>query len=144
VAQVLADRFSSVEDIEQATLDDLTSTKEIGPVVGESIHSFFRQATNRKVLRELAAYGVSYEAPTVRGGGPLEGKIFLFTGTLKGLKRDQAKRLVEHAGGRVASGISKKVDYLVVGEDPGSKVDEARRLGVEAIDEDAFMKLTGR
>jgi DNA ligase (NAD+) len=141
VAQVLADHFPSIEAIEKASLEDLTSVKEIGEVVGESIHSFFRQETNRKVLRDLAAYGVRYEARASRAGGKLAGKVFLFTGTLKGLKRDEAKRMVEAQGGRVASSMSKKVDYLVVGDDPGSKLDEARRLGTKTVDEEEFRRL---
>jgi DNA ligase (NAD+) len=144
VAQVLADHFTSIEAIEEASLEDLTSIREIGPVVGESIHSFFRQATNRKVLRELEAHGVTYEAPAAHSRGPLKDKVFLFTGVLSDLKRDEAKRLVDSAGGRVASSISKKVDYLVVGSDPGSKLDEARRLGVKTIDEAAFRKLVSQ
>jgi DNA ligase (NAD+) len=142
VAQVVADHFASIEGIEKASIEELTSVREIGDIVAESIHSFFRQDTNRKVLRDLAAYGVKYEAPRRRAGGKLEGKVFLFTGTLKDLKRDQAKRMVEALGGRVTSSMSKKVDYLVVGEDPGSKLDDARRLGVKIMAEGEFKKLT--
>ena len=142
VAEVLADHFSSIEEIERAGLEELTSVREIGEIVGESIHSFFRQETNRRVLRDLAALGVRYERGRKRAAGKLAGKVFVFTGTLAGLKRDQAKRAVETLGGRVASGISKKVDYLVVGEDPGSKLEEARGLGVEILDEAGFKRLT--
>ena len=141
VAQVLAEYFPSIEAIEKASLEELTSIREIGDVVGESIHSFFTQDTNRKVLRELVAYGVKYDTRPRRAGGKLEGKVFLFTGTLKDLKRDEAKRMVEAQGGRVASSMSKKVDYLVVGEDPGSKLDEARRLGTKTINEGEFKRL---
>jgi DNA ligase (NAD+) len=142
VAEVLAGHFASIEEVERAGLEELTSVREIGDIVGESVHSFFRQETNRKVLRDLAAGGVRYERGRKRTGGKLEGKVFVFTGTLAGLKRDQAKRAVETLGGRVASGVSKKVDYLVAGEDPGSKLDEARALGVETIDEARFRELT--
>jgi DNA ligase (NAD+) len=141
VAHVLADNFPSIEAIERATLDQLTSVREIGDIVGDSIHSFFKQETNRKVLRDLAAHGVTYEASHRRAGGKLGDKVFLFTGSLKDFKRDEAKRLVEEMGGRVASGISKKIDYLVVGEDPGSKLDEARDLGIKTLDEAAFKKM---
>ena len=142
VAQVLADHFASIEGIEKASIEELTSVREIGDIVAESIHSFFRQASNRKVLRDLAAHGVKYEAPPVRTGGKLEGKVFLFTGALKDLKREEAKRMVEARGGRVTSSMSKKVDYLVVGEDPGSKLDEAKRLGIKTMDEGEFKHLT--
>ena len=141
VAQVLADHFGSIDAIEKTSLDELTSVPEIGPIVGESIFNYFKQETNSKVVNDLLASGVSYERPSERRGGKLAGKVFLFTGTLEKLKREEAKRLVEDAGGRVASGISKKVDYLIVGEDPGSKLAEARELGVQIVDEAAFMKL---
>ena len=141
VAQVLADHFGSIEAIEKASLEELTSVREIGPIVGESIYNYFKLAINGRVVHNLLESGVTCERPSERRGGKLTGKVFLFTGTLQGLKREEAKRLVEEAGGRVASGISKKVDYLVVGEDPGSKLDEARELGVETMDEKAFMKL---
>jgi DNA ligase (NAD+) len=142
VAQVLADHFPSIEGIEEASLEELTSVREIGEIVGESIHSFFRQETNRKVLRDLAARGVKYERGKRRAAGKLEGKLFLFTGTLKDFKRAEAKRLVEGLGGRVTSSISRKVDCLVAGEDPGSKLDDAKRLGVKIIDEGEFRQLT--
>ncbi len=141
VAYVLADHFTSIEAIEKASLEELTSVKEIGDIIGDSIHSFFRQETNRKVLRDLAAYGVAYEETKKRGKGKLEGKVFLFTGGLKDFKRDDARRLIEELGGRVASSVSKKVDYLVVGEDPGSKLDEARALGIKILDEPSFKKI---
>jgi DNA ligase (NAD+) len=141
VAQVLADHFPSIEAIEKASLEELTSVREIGDVVGDSVHSFFTLQTNRKVLRDLAARGVTYEQTKKRGKSKLDGKVFLFTGGLGNFKRDDAKRLIEDLGGRVASSVSKKVDYLVVGEDPGSKLDEARALGIEILDEAAFKKM---
>jgi DNA ligase (NAD+) len=143
VAQVLADNFGSLDAIEKAGLEELTSVAEIGPVVGESIYNFFRQQANCRVLRDLAARGVAYQKPR-KSEGKLAGKVFLFTGTLTDLKREEAKRLVEAAGGRVTSGMSKKVDYLVAGEDPGSKLDQARNLGVKTIDENAFKRLLSR
>jgi len=141
VAYVLAEHFGSIEALEQAGVEELTSVREVGPVVAESVHAFFQQETNCKVLRELKAAGVAYPATARREPGKLSGKTFLFTGSLKHFKREEAKRLIEGLGGRVVSGISKKVDYLVAGEDPGSKLDEAHRLGVKTIDEADFKRL---
>jgi DNA ligase (NAD+) len=141
VAQVLADDFHSLDDIEEADLESLIDIREIGPAVGESIHTFFRQKQNLKTIGELLASGVRYGGSAKRRGTRLEGKVFVFTGTLHEFTRGEAKRLVEDLGGRVASGISKKVDYVVVGEKPGSKFEEAKRLGIETIEEEAFKKI---
>jgi DNA ligase (NAD+) len=141
VAQVLAENFSSIEELEKADLDTLTSIHEIGPKVAESIRAFFDQEGNVKVIRQLLDSGIRYDKPAKRGGGKLNGKVFVFTGTLSEFKRGDAKRLVEGLGGRVASGISKKVDYVVVGEDPGSKIEEAGKLGIRTIDEAAFKEI---
>jgi DNA ligase (NAD+) len=142
VAQVLADSFPSIDDLAKADLEALEAIKEIGPKVAGSIHAFFGQANNLKVIRDLGVLGVEYRKTAKRAGSKLDGKVFVFTGTLRGFTRSEAKRLVEEAGGRVASGVSKKVDYVVVGDDPGSKIEEARRLGIETIQEEAFKNIT--
>jgi DNA ligase (NAD+) len=141
VAQVLADNFSSIEDLEKANLDTLSATREIGPKVAESIQTFFRQPDNLKVIKDLLDLGVKYPEPGKPTGAKLADKVFVFTGTLHGFTRSEAKRLVEALGGRVASGISRKVDYVVVGNDPGSKLEEARRLGIETIEEEDFKEI---
>ena len=86
--------------------------------------------------------GVEYTKPESAAGGKLAGKVFVFTGAMAGFTRSEAKQLVEQRGGRVASGVSGKVDYVVVGEDPGSKLEQARKLGIETIDEAAFKDIT--
>jgi DNA ligase (NAD+) len=134
---VLAEEYSGIEEIEQADLDELTAIREIGPKVAESIHTFFREQRNIDVIADLMKLGVQYGRPKA-AGGTLTGKTFVFTGALKGFSRSEAKQLVEGLGGRVALGISRKVDYVVVGEDPGSKLDQAMELGIETIDEKAF------
>jgi DNA ligase (NAD+) len=141
VAQVLAETFSSVNELQQADVDELTSIREIGPAVAESIFTFFQQEGNRRVIRELLSHGVEYQEPRRRAKAVLDGKVFVFTGALKSLKRQEAKRLIEERGGRVASAISKRVSYVVVGDDPGSKMAEAVRLGIEIIDEATFKKI---
>jgi DNA ligase (NAD+) len=140
VAQVLARNFSSIEELEAADLEALTSINEIGPKVAESIRAFFSQESNREVIRELIEAGVRYGKPAKRGGR-LDGKVFVFTGALGEFKRGDAKKMVEQLGGRVASGISRKVDYVVVGEEPGSKFAEAKKLGIQTIDEATFKKM---
>jgi DNA ligase (NAD+) len=109
--------------------------------LAESIHTFLEQAGNQQVVSDLRKFGVEYEKTKAAARGRLEGKVFVFTGALKGFTRAEAKRLVEDLGGRTASGISKKVDYVVVGDDPGSKLDDAKRVGVEIIDEKGFKKI---
>jgi len=139
VARVLADSFDSIDAIEKASLDELTSIREIGPKVGESIYAFFRQKQNQKVIRDLVSAGVRFAPP--RHATRLEGKVFVFTGALHDYKRSEAKKIVEQLGGTVASSVSKKVDFVVVGEDPGSKLEEAQRLGIKIIDEATFKKI---
>lgn len=141
VARVLAGSFASIEDLAGADLERLTSIEEVGPKVAESIHTFFDLKDNRKVMEDLMSRGVRYKETQKRRGRRLDGKIFVFTGTLQEFKRVQAKQLVEELGGRVTSGISKKVDYVVVGDDPGSKFEEARKLGIETINEKRFKEI---
>lgn len=141
VARVLADHFTSFEEIEEASIDELTSIPEIGPKVAESINTFFKQKQNVAVINDLLRYGVKFTTRKDAKAGKLSGKVFVFTGALSGYTRNQAKKLVEQLGGRVASSVSKKVDYVVVGSDPGSKLEEARRLGIKTIDEATFTKM---
>jgi DNA ligase (NAD+) len=141
VARVLADHFSSLDDIEKAGLEELVEIREIGPIVAESIHAFFKEERNARVIKEVLERGVTYEKAGSTAEGTLSGKVFVFTGTLEGFKRSQAKKMVEARGGRVASGISSKVDYLVAGADPGSKLAEAEKLGIEIINEEAFKQI---
>jgi DNA ligase (NAD+) len=142
VARVLAEEYRDIGDIEKAGLDELTAIREIGPKVAESIRSFFGEERNLQVIKELEELGLTYTATAEAPGGRLAGKIFVFTGTLKNFTRNEAKQLVEDLGGRVSSGVSSKVDYVVVGENPGSKLDQAGKLGVKIIDEEAFKKIS--
>jgi DNA ligase (NAD+) len=141
VARVLAGHYSSLEDIEKAGPEELVEIREIGPIVAESIHTFFRQDRNIQVIEQVLAHGVTYEKAASPADGPLAGKVFVFTGTLESLKRSEAGKMVEALGGRVASGVSSKVDYVVAGADPGSKLAEAGKLGIEIIDEKAFKNI---
>lgn len=142
VARVLSGRFSTINELEKATVPELMEIDEVGPRVAESIHNFFSEPRNKEVVDNLLSYGVRYEKPGARRAlRSLEGKVFVFTGSLETMKRGEAKRLVEERGGTAASSISKKVDYVVVGQDPGSKLDRARELGLEVISEEDFRRI---
>lgn len=145
VARVLAEKYRSLDNLESAREDDLRETPGVGPEIARSVAEFFSEEKNRAVLRKIRQAGVVVEAmPGSRRGRALEGKTFVFTGELAGLKRSEAQTLVTGLGGRAASSVSKSTDYVVVGENPGSKYDDARRLGVTVLDETAFRKLIGQ
>jgi DNA ligase (NAD+) len=116
--------------------------REVGPVVAESIHNFFRNPRNLEVLERLKKGGVVFPVEKDRQGPALlAGKTFVLTGGLDGLSRDQARKRIEEQGGRVASSVSRKTDYVVAGKDPGSKAETARRLGVRILNEEEFNRL---
>jgi DNA ligase (NAD+) len=136
-AKALARHFGSLDAIMDASEEALLQVADIGPVVATSIRTFFDQPHNREVVEQLRACGVHWEegAPAARAPKPLAGKTFVLTGTLPTLSRDEAKDLLEAAGAKVAGSVSKKTDYVVAGEEAGSKLDKARELGVAVIDE---------
>jgi DNA ligase (NAD+) len=142
VAELLAERFPSLEALSHATVEELTALRGVGPQIAQSIISFFRNEENQRLIAELAAVGVDPRAGEPQAG-PLSGKVFVFTGTLGGLTRDEAQRLVASRGGRVASTVSRQVDYVVAGENPGSKLDRARELGIPVLTEAEFRRLIG-
>jgi DNA ligase (NAD+) len=143
LAQVLAQHFPSLEALSNATYEELIQIPEIGPRIAQSIVDFFRNEENRKLIQELKELGVKTEAEKPKEG-PLSGKTFVFTGTLSAFPREEARRLVESLGGRVASSVSRKVDYVVVGADPGEKLRKAQELGITILTEEEFRKLVGR
>jgi len=142
-AKALARHFGSLDAIMDAPLERLLEVGDVGPVVAQSIRTFFEQPHNREVVAQLRACGLSWEegAPAERPTTPLSGKTLVITGTLPTLSRDQAKDLIEAAGGKVAGSVSKKTDYLVAGAEAGSKLDKARELGVAVLDEAALKEL---
>jgi DNA ligase (NAD+) len=147
LAQVLARRFASIDDLAAASEEDLVAIDEIGPEVAASIRKFFDRSQNREVLERLKEAGVRMkeerQEPESPGEGEraLQGLTFVFTGELESMTRAEAKRIVESAGGRATSSVSGRTDYVVTGSSPGSKLEEARRLGVKTISEDEFKKL---
>jgi DNA ligase (NAD+) len=142
-AQFLAEHFGSMESLEHATVEELQDVGEVGPKIAESIVEFFSIAANRKLVERLGAAGLAFKGQKKQRGTKLAGKTFVLTGTLAHFTRDEAKKLIEDAGGKVAGSVSKKTDYVVAGSDAGSKLDKAKDLGVAVIDEREMEKLAG-
>ena len=145
-ARDLARHFGKLDAIMDASVEQLLEVPDVGPVVAESIHTFFQQPHNREVVEQLRACGVSWEEgePAARAPKPLAGKTIVLTGTLPTLSRDEAKDLLEAAGAKVAGSVSKKTDYVVAGAEAGSKLDKALELGVPVLDENGLKELLGR
>ena len=145
LAQTLASRFGSLDALEAAGRDELVQAEDVGPKVAESILFFFAQPESRELIRRLRKAGVEDKAAQASAGPkPLAGKVFVITGTLAAMSRDEARELLEGLGAEVGSSVTRKTTGLVVGDSPGSKLDRARELGVRTIDETAFLKLVGR
>jgi DNA ligase (NAD+) len=142
-AKVLADHFGTVERFLEATEEELLQIRDVGPEVARAIVEFLADESNRTLVRRLLEAGVRPRAER-RRGGPLQGRRFVFTGGLESMTRSEARQLVERLGGTVASGVSKNVDYVVVGSEAGSKLDKAKSLGLRILSEAEFLKLTGR
>jgi DNA ligase (NAD+) len=146
-AKTLANSINHLLDLQDYTLEDLQNLEDIGPKVGGSIYHFFRNKDNIKMILQLDKLGLKLknEKKDMVKGGNLTGQTFLFTGTLPTLKRSDAETLVEENGGQILSGVSSKLNYLVVGEDAGSKLDKAKKLNtVKIISEDEFLKLISK
>jgi DNA ligase (NAD+) len=140
-AQFLAEHFGSMEALESAGVEELQNVNEVGPRIADSIVEFFSIAANRKLIDRLRAAGLTLTGKKKERGTKLAGKTFVLTGTLPNLARDEAKKLIEDAGGKVTGSVSKKTDYVVAGADAGSKLDKAKELGLEVIDEKAMLQL---
>lgn len=144
-AQLLAARFGAMERLLVATEADINEIYGIGPQIAQAVTGFFAEPRNRATIERLAEAGVSMiEEGHIEGPKPLDGKSLVLTGGLTTLSRDQAKELIIRLGGRVTGSVSRKTDYVIVGEDAGGKADDAKRLGVATLDEAAFLKLAGR
>jgi DNA ligase (NAD+) len=145
VALLLAHHFGSLERLEQASEEELLSVPEIGPEIARSVHGFFREEENRRILRDLKAQGLDLELPAPEqqqnAQRPLEGKTFVFTGELERFTRKEAQAAVERLGGRATSSVSRSTDYLVAGGSPGSKLQRARENNVQILDEKGFEEL---
>ena len=142
-AQFLAEHFGSMEALEQSTVEELQNVDEVGPRIAESIAEFFSIPANRKLVERLGQAGLAFKGKKKERGTKLAGKTFVLTGTLAKHTRDEAKKMIEDAGGKVTGSVSKKTDYVVAGTDAGSKLDKAKELGVTVIDEEEMVRLAG-
>lgn len=141
-ARLLAESFETMDMLKQAGEEALTDIEEIGPKIAEAVVWFFNTKETEPVLEKLKMAGVNMTEPKiVTGEASLAGKIFVLSGSLEGYTREEAAAVIEERGGRVGSAVSKKTDYLVVGDEPGSKLNRARELGVEIIDEEIFKRM---
>jgi DNA ligase (NAD+) len=142
LSETLAQHFGSLDSVAKATKEQLEDVNEIGPEVAQSVVRFFQDSKNLETLKRLESAGLDIEEPSGVSEEKLRGKIFVFTGALSSMDRHEARRLVESLGGRTASSVSQKVDYLVMGKDPGSKLERAQDLGVQVMTEDEFKEMT--
>jgi DNA ligase (NAD+) len=143
-AQILADTFGSIDAIAAADEDKLQEADEVGPKVARAIHEYFAEERNLKLVEQLREAGLRFTHQIKRReGGPLEGKTFVLTGTLPTLTREDAKARIEAAGGKVTGSVSKKTNFVVAGEEAGSKLDKARALEVAAIGERELLDMIG-
>jgi len=143
-AKDLARHFGTLDALMDASVEQLQEVPDVGPIVAESIAGFFRERHNREGVSQLRAAGVRFpeHEPEKRpAAGPFAGKIVVLTGSLASMTRDDAKERIEAAGGKVTGSVSKKTDYVVAGDDAGSKLDKARGLGVAVLDEAQFLDL---
>lgn len=140
-AKTLAQAFGSLDHLENATLEELTSVRDIGATVAQSIFTFFNNPDNRAVISQLRELGVYPASVAKRVGGRLSGRNFVFTGTLTRFSRDYARKLVEDQGGNVVGSVSRKTDYVVAGDEAGSKLAKARELGIAVLGEQEFLDL---
>jgi DNA ligase (NAD+) len=146
-ATLLTQHFPTVEKLAKAELADIEAVRGIGSEIAQSVYQWFRIPANKTLIERLRAAGlqladsVETTAPPLSGNQPLSGKTFVITGTLPTLKRDEAKALIQNAGGKVTDSVSKKTDYLVVGEDAGSKLEKAQSLGITCLSEAQLLEL---
>jgi DNA ligase (NAD+) len=140
-AQFLAEHFGSLDEIVKAGEEELQQVEEVGPRIAKSIVEFFAEPKNRELVDELRAAGLTLKGKKKERGTKLAGKTFVLTGTLANYSRDDAKKMIEDAGGKVTGSVSKKTDYVVAGVDAGSKLDKANDLGVPVIGESEMEKL---
>ena len=141
-ASDLADHFGSFENLQNATLEKLQEVPDVGPVAAKSIYEWFRDLRNKKLLKKLGKYGAGYEK--IKKTTELSGKKFVITGSLSSMSREEAEEKVRQKDGEAGSQVSKNTDYLVVGENPGSKLQKAEAFGVKTISEKEFLKILSK
>jgi DNA ligase (NAD+) len=143
-AKLLAARFGNMENLIAAKQEDLTAINEIGPEIAASIVEFFHESKNVAVMNKFNKADVKPQNKEIADNAPLQGKSFVFTGTMENMGRSEAKAIVENLGGTVHSGVTKKTTYVVAGSEPGSKIDKAKSSGIKIISEEEFLKLINK
>ena len=143
IATLLADHFSDLRALMNSSREKLEVIEGIGPIVAESVASYFKQEENRRTIMQILDSGIKIEAAARKKTGKFKNKVFVLTGALENFTRAEAKELIEAAGGRVSGSVSGHTDYAVAGDSPGSKLDRARELGVKIIDEATLNKMLG-
>jgi DNA ligase (NAD+) len=143
MASILAENFGAIDRLLEADIEQLRAVGGVGPIVAEEVHEYFQRPEARRLIQRLLDAGIRVKPPQ-RREGPLAGKTFVITGTLSSMTRGEAEERIKALGGSAGSTVSKKTDYLVVGADPGSKLEKARRLKVPVLDEAAFLELVGQ
>ena len=141
IAKTLAENFKNIDEFMAADEAGLQEIEEVGPIVAKSIRQFFDNHNNQLVIRKLKEAGINPQGAGKKKAGKLEGKIFVFTGEMARYSRPEAKQIVEELGAKTSESVSKKVDYLVVGANPGSKHQQAQKSGVKIINEDEFLAI---
>jgi DNA ligase (NAD+) len=142
--QILADTFGSLDAIMEADAEELQRAQEVGPKVAQALVQFFRESHNRELVERLRSAGLTFIHERKRRGSALEGLTFVLTGTLSNLTREDAKQKIEDAGGKVSGSVSRKTNFVVAGEDAGSKLEKARELGVKVIGEEELLQMIMR
>jgi DNA ligase (NAD+) len=147
-AKALARQFPNLDAIAAASVEELTRTEDIGTVIAKSVHGWFREEGNCREIERLRAAGLNfssalYRPPTEAPTGPFAGKVFVLTGTLPTLKREEASARIEALGGKISSSVSKKTDFVLAGEEAGSKLEKAQTLGIRVLNEAEFLQLAG-
>ena len=140
-ANLLVQKFHSMDELANATRDDLMTISSIGPKIADSIVAFFRQAENKAIIRKLKEAGINPVEIVQEKPLPLAGTEFVITGTLKSFSREVAQEKIEALGGTAKDNVTKKTSYLIVGADPGSKLAKAQELGIKQLNEEEFLRL---
>ena len=143
MASILAENFGAIDRLLEADIEQLRAVGGVGPIVAEEVYEYFQRPEARRLIQRLLDAGIRVKPPR-RREGPLAGKTFVITGTLSSMTRGEAEERIKALGGSAGSTVSKKIDYLVVGADPGSKLEKARRLKVPVLDEAGFLELVGQ
>jgi DNA ligase (NAD+) len=144
VAKALARRFANLDELRQASLEEITRPEDVGEIIAQSVYYWCREVRNQQLIEKLRRAGLNFNSSLAKAdnaGGALAGRTFVITGTLPTLTREEAAAKIEAAGGKVSSSVSKQTDYLLLGEEPGSKLEKARKLGVKIIEEPELLRM---